>query len=224
MIPQAVIREWAVDRPWPTLIAVEQDLVLSRLIVEFAEHPVLGEELVFRGGTCLHQLVLDRPRRYSEDLDFVRTTHSPVGPLLDAIRDAAASVGLDVAGTDVSAHPKVRLRTPSELDSTANLRIKIEINTHETSPALPTVRVPFNVSSSWFSGSAEVQTFATPELFATKIRALYQRKKGRDLFDMWLALTELEVSGTNIVAAFGPYRPEGHLSCPVRGKPACQAR
>lgn len=102
MIPQAIIQAWAVNRPWPTLVAVEQDLVLARLIVEFAQHSPLGQELVFRGGTCLHQLVLDRPRRYSEDLDFVRSTHSPVGPIFDAIREVAGQVGLDVAGTKVA--------------------------------------------------------------------------------------------------------------------------
>src|SRR6478736_656423 len=142
MIPKSMIQEWAVNRPWPSLIAVEQDLVLARLIVAFAQHPILSDELVFRGGTCLHQLILDRPRRYSEDLDFVRRTHSPVGPLLDAIRDVAANVGLDVAGTNISAHPKVRLRAPSESDPFTDLRIKIEINTHETVPASPTVRMP----------------------------------------------------------------------------------
>lgn len=208
MIPQAIIQAWAVDRPWPTLVAVEQDLVLARLIVEITRNPLLGQELVFRGGTCLHQLVLDRPRRYSEDLDFVRSTHTPVGPIFDAIREVAGQVGLDVAGTKVGEHPKVRLRAPSETDSTT-LRIKIELNTHETAPALPTVRLPFTVSSAWFSGTTDVQTFAIPELFATKIRALYQRKKGRDLFDMWLALTELEIPGHDIVGAFTPYRPEG---------------
>lgn len=60
-----------------------------------------------------------------------------------------------------------------------------------------------------FSGTANVQTFAVPELCATKIRALYQRKKGQDLFDLWLALTELGIPGSDIVGAFTPYRPEG---------------
>lgn len=209
MIPQATIQAWATTRPWQTLIAVEQDLVVARLIVEIARHPALGDELVFRGGTCLHQLVLDRPRRYSEDLDFVRSTHSGIGPLLDGLREVAASVGLRVVGTDVGTHPKIRLRAASETDPNASLRIKVEINTHETSPALPTTRLPFSVESAWFAGQADVLTFAAPELFATKIRALYQRRKGRDLFDLWLALTELGLTGSEIVSAFGPYRPEG---------------
>lgn len=173
MIPRAAIQAWASGRPWPTLVAVEQDLVLARLIVEIAEHPLLGEELVFRGGTCLHQLVMDRPRRYSEDLDYVRTTHSGIGPILDALREVAASVGLEVARTEVSEHPKIRLQALSETDPLATMRTKVEINTHETSPFRPVQHLPFVVDNSWFTGHADVRTFATAELFATKIRALY---------------------------------------------------
>lgn len=209
MIPQAAIQAWATTRPWPTLVAVEQDLLLARLIVEIAQHPLLDDELVFRGGTCLHQLVLDQPLRYSEDLDFVRSTHSGIGPIIDAVREVANGVGLQVAGTDIRQHPKIRLRAPSETEPAATMRIKVEINTHETSPSRPLQRLPFEVANSWFSGRVDVLTFATPELFATKIRALYQRRKGRDLFDLWLALTELGLTGGEIVSAFGPYRPEG---------------
>jgi Nucleotidyl transferase AbiEii toxin, Type IV TA system len=52
-------------------------------------------------------------------------------------------------------------------------------------------------------------TFAPGELMATKIRALYQRKKGRDIFDLWLALHEMGLDPDSILAAFPPYRPEG---------------
>lgn len=41
MIPPAAIQAWAVDRPWPNLAAIEQDLLLARLIIEFAQHPLL---------------------------------------------------------------------------------------------------------------------------------------------------------------------------------------
>ncbi len=112
MIPQAAVQAWSTTRAWPTLVAVEQDLVLARLIVEIARHPLLGDELVFRGGTCLHQLVLDQPLRYSEDIDFVRSTHSGIGPVIDALREVADGVGLHVAGTDIRQHPKIRLRAP----------------------------------------------------------------------------------------------------------------
>ncbi len=81
MIPARHIRAWSRVAPWLTDEQIEQDLVLSRLIVEIANHPLLGDELVFRGGTCLHKVVLPEPLRYSEDLDYVRATHGPIGPI-----------------------------------------------------------------------------------------------------------------------------------------------
>jgi len=53
-----------------------------------------------------------------------------------------------------------------------------------------------------------VRTFQKEELVATKIRALYQRSKGRDLYDIWLALTELNLSSERILEAFPIYKPE----------------
>jgi len=52
---------------------------------------------------------------------------------------------------------------------------------------------------------AYIPTFALEELLATKLRALYQRRKGRDLFDLWLGLTEGKASSTKIVDIFRHY-------------------
>ena len=114
MIPSRLITAWSRTAPWLTDEQVEQDLVLSRLIVEMANHPLLGEELVFRGGTCLHKIVLPVPLRYSEDLDYVRATHGPIGPILDAVRKIADGLGMDV-NTDVGSYPKARCARPSSL-------------------------------------------------------------------------------------------------------------
>jgi predicted nucleotidyltransferase component of viral defense system len=47
----------------------------------------------------------------------------------------------------------------------------------------------FSVENQWFSGDCEITTYYLEELLGTKLRALYQRRKGRDLFDLWKALT-----------------------------------
>ena len=52
-------------------------------------------------------------------------------------------------------------------------------------------------------------SFDLPELIATKIRALFQRSKGRDLFDLWLAVRHSGAVPEDIAACFEPYRPEG---------------
>ncbi|HEY5249584.1 MAG TPA: hypothetical protein VIJ15_14160 [Dermatophilaceae bacterium] len=64
MIPANDITAWAYGAPWPTPDQVEQDLLLSPLICLIAGDDYLGDELVFRGGTCLHKLYLHPGRRY----------------------------------------------------------------------------------------------------------------------------------------------------------------
>lgn len=209
MIPNAVVTAWGLTRPWPSRQQIEQDLLLARLIVDIYNHPYLGSELVFRGGTCLHQLRLRAPMRYSEDLDFVRRTHAGIGEVFDALRDIADRIGLGVVRRVTSGNPKMVFNARAEHDSSIPIRVKIEVNTYETSPAHSLENVPFEVDTTWFRGRALVQTYAAHELVATKIRALYQRRKGRDLFDLWVALSELQLDPGRIVAAFAPYRPEG---------------
>jgi hypothetical protein len=52
--------------PWPQLSQVEQDLIICRALVDLYSHPLLAENLAFRGGTALFKLHL-LPARYSED-------------------------------------------------------------------------------------------------------------------------------------------------------------
>jgi predicted nucleotidyltransferase component of viral defense system len=84
MIPQGALTEWQAKVPWPQPYQVEQDLILSRLMIEIARDELLGEEFVLRGGTCLHKLYLPEPLRYSEDLDYVRQTRSGIKPFVQA--------------------------------------------------------------------------------------------------------------------------------------------
>jgi predicted nucleotidyltransferase component of viral defense system len=189
-----------------TLVQIEQDLLLSRLICEIANDPYLGAELVFRGGTCFHKLRISPARRYSEDLDYVRVSAGGIQPLTSALTALGEALGFDVR-TRISEQPKIFFRARAA--DGGQIRIKIEINTHERAPVEPLEGVQFAVDSPYWSGSATVQTFSTNELVATKIRALYQRRKGRDLFDLWLALSNLGLAGDQLVTTFSPYRPEG---------------
>jgi predicted nucleotidyltransferase component of viral defense system len=173
---------------------------------QLARKVPLGQELVFRGGTCLHKLHLSPAARYSEDLDYVRCSAGGIARLTRAVSAIGERLGMEVR-TQVGAFPKVLLRAPFE-SGAGTMRVKVEVNTHERSPARDLARVRYAVRSQWFSGHAAVQTFVPPELVATKLRALYQRSKGRDLFDLWLALTRLHLERADIVECFAPYRPE----------------
>jgi predicted nucleotidyltransferase component of viral defense system len=209
MIPGHAITQWALDHPWSSSRQIEQDLLLSRAICAIASHPIVGRELVFRGGTALHKLHLSRPLRYSEDLDYVRTSGGGIGEIMKALTQIGKDLGFSVK-TRMGEHPKVYWITTDMAG--VPLRIKVEINTHERSSALPLTRLPFVVESIWWRGSAEVLTFQPAELFATKVRALYQRSKGRDLFDLWLGMTQTIIRAHAVIAAFGPYKPDGLTS------------
>jgi predicted nucleotidyltransferase component of viral defense system len=88
MIPTAALTAWRHRAPWALSEQVEQDLVLSRALLELFRDPLIADELAFRGGTALYKLHFSPGARYSEDLDFVQVRAAPIGPLLTAIRGA----------------------------------------------------------------------------------------------------------------------------------------
>lgn len=206
MIPRADIIQWGADHPWQTENQIEQDLLLSRAMIEIARDGLLGDELILRGGTAFHKLFLPEPYRYSEDLDYVRATAGGIGEVMRRLTDLGREMGFDVR-TQMGKYPKLYWKFAFE-DGVPG-KIKVEINTFERTPALPLAGIAHSVSNPFFTGSADVATFQAEELVATKLRALYQRRKGRDVYDIWLALTVLDLKPEDIVAAFGPYRPEG---------------
>ena len=85
------------------------------------------------------------------------------------------------------------------------LHIKVEINCKEHFSILPLVKVPFKVENMWYKGEAELLTYQLDELIGTKLRALYQRRKGRDLFDLYQALTLADLNVENVLRAYNEY-------------------
>lgn len=204
MIPENAITEWSNHAPWATRVQVEQDLLLSRLMIEISNNDYLGRDLIFRGGTCLHKLHLPTPYRYSEDLDYVRENRNGIKNTFTELGRIASQIGFD-SSTELNEIPKFFMRTTASDGS--KIKIKIEINAHEKTFAHPRIHINHSVDSSWFRSSAEILTFQIEELVATKIRALYQRRKGRDLFDFWLALNVLKLDPAVIVSSFACYNP-----------------
>ncbi len=93
-------------------------------------------------------------------------------------------------------------RFDSEDQPSVPLRLKVEINSREHFTVFGLRRMPFSVQSRWFDAESRVRTYTLEELLGTKLRALYQRKKGRDLFDLAAALQSSEVSSQRVVDAF----------------------
>ena len=190
MIPQAYITEWANQVPWQTNEQVEQDLVICRALVEIFSDEFLAKSLAFRGGTALHKLYLSPQPRYSEDIDLVQITAEPFGPVVDRLRERLAFLG-DPARKQKENNFTLHYRFESEFPPVQNLRLKVETNCREHFTVLGYTPFPFEVKSSWITGSCSITTYRLEELLGTKLRALYQRRKGRDLYDMYKALVHV---------------------------------
>ena len=207
MIPQDYITAWSHVAPWASQRQVEQDLIISRALVAIFSDLFLRGELRFRGGTALNKLHFPAPLRYSEDIDFVRTTAGPIRPLLDHLHDVL-DPWLGKPRFDQSPiAPKLKYTVEAEdRDLPSPIRLKIEINTREREAYDPPIEIPFGIENPWFAGEAAIPTFSREEMLATKLRALLQRNKGRDLFDLDYALMVFEGLNTaRIVECFRLY-------------------
>jgi predicted nucleotidyltransferase component of viral defense system len=205
VIPRAFVTAWRASAPWPLDAQVEQDLVLSRALLSVFGHATLPRALAFRGGTALHKLFLDAPGRYSEDLDFVQVEPGPIGPTLHDIR-SVIDPWLGVPTTKRGpASVKLLYRFEATSLPVQRMRVKIEINTREHFALLGQREEEFAVENPWYSARLPITTFALEEMLATKLRALYQRRKGRDLYDLWLALDVLEPDLDAVADCFAGY-------------------
>ncbi len=187
MIAPDIVTAWRTSAPWQSQAFVEQDLVLSRALVELFQQGVICETCTLRGGTALNKLIFRPALRYSEDIDLVQEIPGPIGPLLDAVRYSLdAWLGKPRVENQTRGTTLV-WRFQSSTEPPVDLRLKVEINTREHGWIGEPIFVNHAVESPWYSGNADVTTVPLSDLMATKVRALYQRRKGRDLFDLHCA-------------------------------------
>jgi len=204
MIPQAYITEWSNNVPWQSNEQVEQDLVICRALVEIFKDDFLANSLAFRGGTALHKLYLKPQPRYSEDIDLVQIKTGSIGKIIDHIRQALSFLGKGKVETSESM-ATMKFRFDSEFPPIVSLRLKIETNCREHFTVLGWEQKSFEVKSTWFNGECNLITYKLEELLGTKLRALYQRRKGRDLFDLWKAITTSNPNPDLLIKCYKEY-------------------
>lgn len=204
MIPKPYIAKWKDHAPWNSFEQVEQDLVISRVLIEIFSDEFLNENLAFRGGTALHKLYLNPAPRYSEDIDLVQIKEGPIKPILQRIGEIVTFFE-EPRNTQVKGHgARALYRFTSEYEE-IRLRLKLEINCKEHFKVMDWVEFPFEMENAWFSGKTNIKTYNVNELLGTKLRALYQRKKGRDLFDLDYSRLNLEIDIDQIIECFYEY-------------------
>jgi len=206
--------------PWAAQYQVEQDLLLCRAMVALFDDKFLGSQIAMRGGTLLHKVYLAPAARYSEDIDLVVVGARPDSHIRLAIRRVLADV-LGTPKTSVWDTLKLAIRNtvkPSRvlrmtyaarsiIEPNRTLEIVVEANVTERKPHRAVVEMPFSFLFHDKPVETHLKGFDIHEMLGTKMRALFQRKRGRDLFDLYWALTKLAppVKPKEIIASFQHY-------------------
>ena len=204
MIPRPYIVEWQEHAPWKSFDQIDQDLIIIRTLVVIFSDDFLKENLAFRGGTALHKLYLNPAPRYSEDIDLVQIKPGPIKPIMQRLGEIIDFFE-EPRRTEVRGHgAKALYRFASEYGNTRR-RLKLEINCKEHFNVLDWIELPFEIKNRWFSGEARIRTYNLNELLGTKLRALYQRSKGRDLFDLDYSHLHMSLDTESIIQCFKEY-------------------
>lgn len=211
--------------PWPQQRQVEQDLLLCRAMAALFSDKFLRGQIAMRGGTLLHKAHLAPAARYSEDIDLVAIGSRPEGHIAKAIRRVLKpelgepedtiwdSIRLAIRNT-VKPSRVLRLTysVPSASEPGATLDIVVEANVTERAPHRQIVQIPFSFAYRESSVSVQLNGYDLHEMLGTKMRALFQRRRGRDLFDLYWALMQAKpaVDPQAVVDSFLHYlRQEG---------------
>ncbi|MCC6157671.1 MAG: nucleotidyl transferase AbiEii/AbiGii toxin family protein [Deltaproteobacteria bacterium] len=205
MIPFDDITQWRTQARWTQDLQVEQDMVITRTVIEMFDRPEIAKALAFRGGTALYKLHIKPAPRYSEDIDLVQVEPGSIGDTLTAVR-AVLDPWLGSPKRSFNEGRVILIyRMTSEGAPAIPMRLKVEINTREHFTVFGFEERTLEMQSRWFSGAAPIRTYALDELLGTKLRALYQRKKSRDLFDLWIAGKHGSGDPARIVECFRRY-------------------
>lgn len=183
-----------------TANTIEKDYVLGWVVGGISNHAELGSSWVFKGGTCLKKCYFET-YRFSEDLDFtvIQPDHQDKSFLFKAFKEIADWI-YDVAGIEIpheliyfevytntrdkmSVQGRISYRGP--LKPGGNLpRIKLDLTDDEVLVLDPVSREVHHPYSDRPDDGIHVQCYSFEEIFAEKVRALAERLRPRDLYDV----------------------------------------
>jgi predicted nucleotidyltransferase component of viral defense system len=211
--------------PWSAQHQVEQDLFLCRAMAALFADSFLSTQIAMRGGTLLHKVYLAPAARYSEDIDLVLVGSRPEEHIRRAIRRVLADV-LDIPKASVwdtitlairnTVKPSRVLRMTYSVRSIMKpghfLDIVVEANASERKPHRFVVEIPFSFPFRGEIIQTKIKGYDIHEMLGTKMRAMFQRRRGRDLFDLYWALIKAEcpIDPSAVIESFLHYmRQEG---------------
>ncbi|MBL7179924.1 MAG: nucleotidyl transferase AbiEii/AbiGii toxin family protein [Desulfobacterales bacterium] len=179
---------------------IEKDYVLGWVLAGIFNHPVIGSSWLFKGGTCLKKCFFET-YRFSEDLDFTlsESNHLDQEFFVSCFKEIAQwvynetgiEIPQDLIRFDVyqnkrgfmSAQGRIGYRGPMQPRGDLP-RIKLDLTTDEIVVLDPVIREVHHPYSDLPSDGIRIKSYCFEEVFAEKIRALAERERPKDLYDV----------------------------------------
>ncbi|PIP12565.1 MAG: hypothetical protein COX49_04950 [bacterium (Candidatus Stahlbacteria) CG23_combo_of_CG06-09_8_20_14_all_40_9] len=175
---------------------IEKDYVIGWVLWGIGSDPTISHRWVFKGGTCLKKCYIET-YRFSEDLDFTVLLEGPIKPEeLLPIFDRILSRVNEESGIDFSvAAPKFKQRESSlsvegriyyrgPRNTPSPSSVKLDISAEERVVRPPVLREISHPYKDELPSPAQIRCYAFEEVFAEKIRAMGERSRPRDLYDI----------------------------------------
>ena len=174
--------------------------MLSWVLAGIHNRQSLRDTWIFKGGTCLKKCFFEN-YRFSEDLDFTlkesqhidaKFLHQEFVNIAQWIYDRS---GIEIPGSNInfevyenprgnlSVEGGVGYRGPMQRRGTLS-RIKLDLTNDEKIVLEPEFRKIFHPYSDISNDSWVIMSYCFEEIFAEKLRALAQRLRPRDLYDV----------------------------------------
>jgi predicted nucleotidyltransferase component of viral defense system len=180
---------------------VEKDYALGWLLAGIYANPKVADSWVFKGGTCLKKCFFET-YRFSEDLDFTLQDASHLDETF--LKEVFAEIGewvYEQSGIEVPAdrqdfdiydnprghkncQGKISYRGPVSPTTGGWPRIKLDLTADERLVLAPVHTPIFHPYSDAPDGDITVLAYAYEEAFGEKVRALAERTRPRDLYDV----------------------------------------
>lgn len=181
--------------------SIEKDYVLSWLLAGIFNTEELNQKWIFKGGTCLKKCYFDE-YRFSEDLDFTITddTHINVNFLLAKFakisdwiyEETGISIPTDEIRFEQYENPRGKMSIEGRLSykgpmqrKGSNATVKLDLTNDEILVYPPDERsILHHYSDVAVCNKNLIYTYCIEEIMAEKLRALVERMRPRDLFDI----------------------------------------
>lgn len=174
---------------------VEKDYVLGWVLAGIGTEPALRDGWVFKGGTCLKKCYLET-FRFSEDLDFTVLDNGPIeegdvlGHLGRMLTRIAGESGLDFTVSEPrlrvrpngSVEGRIYYRGPRNAPSAASIRL--DLTPGELLARPPVMRPIQHLYPDELPSPGTVRCYSLEEVYAEKLRAMGERGRPRDLYDV----------------------------------------